>query len=150
MSYSKKGWIIVLLLMTTMTFYGQQRPGKDKIKSLKIAFITERLDLTSKEAQAFWPIYNEHESKMEALHQKERKQIRSKLRDIETISDKEAYNLLDQYMDMEEQKNKMNRAFFEQLSKVLSAQKTFLLIKTEKDFKRQLIKRLRERQHGGN
>ncbi len=150
MSYSKKGWIVVLLLMTTMTFYGQQRPGKDKIKSLKIAFITERLDLTSKEAQAFWPIYNEHESKMEALHQKERKQIRSKLRDIETISDKEAYNLLDQYMDMEEQKNKMNRAFFEQLSKVLSAQKTFLLIKTEKDFKRQLIKRLRERQHGGN
>ncbi len=54
--------LMVPLLAVTLSF-GQNRPDKDKIKSLKIAFITERLDLSTKEAQTFWPIYNEYEEK---------------------------------------------------------------------------------------
>ena len=37
----------------------QQRQGT-VLESLKIAFITKRLDLSSEEAEKFWPIYNKY------------------------------------------------------------------------------------------
>ena len=39
------------------------------IKALKVAHITEKLDLTEKEAQQFWPIYNAYDEKMGTLKQ---------------------------------------------------------------------------------
>ncbi len=140
---------IVLLLLTTTVSYGQRTPAKDKIKTLKIAFITERLNLSSEEAQTFWPIYNDHETKIEALRKKERIEMRGKLGYIETLSDKEVNDLLDAYIAMEEERNKLNRAFFEELRNVISAKKTFMLIKAEKDFKKRLIKQIQQRRQKG-
>ena len=37
------------------------------MQALKIAFITQRLDLTSAEAEKFWPIYNEYEVEINNL-----------------------------------------------------------------------------------
>ncbi len=65
-----------LLLFLTVASFAQDRPDREKIKALKVAFITERLDLSSKEAQLFWPIYNEQGSKMEDLRVKEGSQVR--------------------------------------------------------------------------
>ena len=50
--------IPLLLLLTSFTFYAQSESMKEKkeqIKALKVAFLTTELDLTSKEAQKFWP-----------------------------------------------------------------------------------------------
>src|SRR6201991_1405445 len=38
----------------------QQRPMAGLIESYKTAFITQRLNLTTEEAQKFWPIYNSY------------------------------------------------------------------------------------------
>ncbi|HVK49362.1 MAG TPA: hypothetical protein VM488_15990, partial [Pseudobacter sp.] len=35
----------------------QREPGA-KIEALKIAFFTRKLDLSTEEAQKFWPVYN--------------------------------------------------------------------------------------------
>ena len=44
---------------------------KDKIRTLKIEFITEKLDLSSVEAEKFWPIYNVFDKAyMELRHEK--------------------------------------------------------------------------------
>ena len=34
------------------------RPSKENVEALKVAFITRHLNLTSEEAQKFWPAYN--------------------------------------------------------------------------------------------
>ncbi len=140
--------LIVLLLAVTLSF-GQNRPDKDKIKSLKVAFITERLDLSTKEAQAFWPIYNEYEEKREALRQKERSQIRNKIKESENLSEKEADQLLKQYLSFEEEEEELDKAFIENITKVISAKKTLLLLRSEEEFKRQLIKQYRQKRGGG-
>src|SRR5882762_10293643 len=36
----------------------RERPREGLIETMKIAFITKRLNLTPEEAQRFWPIYN--------------------------------------------------------------------------------------------
>jgi predicted O-linked N-acetylglucosamine transferase (SPINDLY family) len=45
--------------------FEQQR---EKIESQRIAFITQELDLTPAEAQAFWPVYNEYDKKRHELN----------------------------------------------------------------------------------
>lgn len=40
---------------------------REKIELYKIQYITEKLNLTSNEAQVFWPIYNEHQKAVKAI-----------------------------------------------------------------------------------
>ncbi len=143
MNRIKKFITILVFLMGTLAFYGQNKFDKDKIKALKVAYITEHLELTSKEAQVFWPIYNKYEDQMNALREKEWGEIRRKMRDMDSLSEKEASDLLTSYISLKGDQQKLDKGLYAQLSKALSAKKTFLLIKTEDDFKRQLIKQFR-------
>lgn len=136
--------------MGTLAFYGQNKFDKDKIKALKVAYITEHLELTSKEAQVFWPIYNKYEDQMNALREKEWGEIRRKMRDMDSLSEKEASDLLTSYISLKGDQQKLDKDLYAQLSKALSAKKTFLLIKTEDDFKRQLIKQFRHNHEDKN
>jgi len=139
--------LVVMLLSTTM-FYGQ-RKDREKIKSLKIAFITEKLDLSSTEAEAFWPVYNDHEAKIEALRKRERKEIRSKLRNADELSESDADKLLQLAMDLESDKAKLHLEYVDKVNEIISSKKTILLMKAEEDFKRRLIKQYRKKRGGG-
>ena len=63
-----KNILILLILLISSNIYAQppvkKAEMKEKIKSLKISFITENLELTSEEAQQFWPVYNNYESRI--------------------------------------------------------------------------------------
>ena len=52
--------VLVILCWLTPSAFSQgqpQRPGAGVLESMKIGFITNRLNLTPEEAQKFWPIY---------------------------------------------------------------------------------------------
>ena len=149
MNINKNILVLLFLLFSTTLMYGQRRPDKGKIKSLKVAYITERLNLTSIEAQAFWPIYNAHEEKMGSFRDQERNQIYSKLRDMESLSDKESEVLFKDLVALENQKHEANQQFLKDIRKVISVKKTFLLLKTENGFKRRLLQQYRQKQGGG-
>lgn len=55
--------MILIALSLTGNVYAQDQPDpkeQEKIQSLEIAFISRKLNLTTEEAQRFWPIYNEY------------------------------------------------------------------------------------------
>ncbi|MFS4456743.1 hypothetical protein [Maribacter sp. 2304DJ31-5] len=134
--------LFYILFSFTMASFAQERPYREKIKSLKVAFITERLGLTSKEAQIFWPVYNVHEEQMETFR-RERQEIREPLRNITTLSDKQADDLVDRFIALEKEKQKELESFIAEIKKIISSKKTILLMKAEDDFKRRLIKQYR-------
>ncbi len=140
--------LIAFLCCMTLSF-GQRTENREKIKSLKVAFITDRLELSAKEAQQFWPVYNDYEDKREALRQKERTQIKSKIRDAAALTEKEAEELLKQFLSFEEEEEELDRSFLKEISKVITAKKTLLLLRSEEEFKRQLIKQYRHNKGGG-
>ncbi|WP_019668711.1 hypothetical protein [Eudoraea adriatica] len=144
-----KIWVFATLLLTVTIVSGQGRPGMDKIKSLKVAFITERVGLTSNEATMFWPVYNEHEEALAQIRRKERMDIRSKMMDFENLSDSDANKLLDQLIELEKQKQELNVEFLSNIREVISPKKTFLLIKAEEDFKKRLLRQIQQRRQGG-
>lgn len=138
-------WIPILLMAV---FVQAQDNARDKVKTYKVAFLTERLDLSSQEAQLFWPIYNEHEERMEAFRQKERRQIAGRWMDASELSAQEADKLLDELMALQTEKLEANKQYLNKVRKVLSAKKTLLLIKAEEDFKKRLLQQFRKRRGG--
>lgn len=136
------------LLLVSALSHAQHKPDKNKIKSLKVAFITERLDLSSDEAQRFWPIYNTYQEDRNAMREREHKQIRSKIRDSDDLTEKESSKLLEQYLTFEEEEEELDKDFIKEVSKVISAKKTLLLLRSEHEFKKQLLKHYRNNKDG--
>ncbi len=55
--------MMIVACSLTGSVYAQDQPDpkeQEKIQALEIAFISRKLNLTTEEAQRFWPIYNEY------------------------------------------------------------------------------------------
>ncbi|RNC90319.1 MAG: hypothetical protein ED555_09850 [Allomuricauda sp.] len=147
MNWNRK--VLMTAILAVMVFSMVNGQVRDRVKTLKVAFITERLSLTSSEAQNFWPIYNEHEKKLEQIRIKERTRFRGQMADLMSISDQEASNLLSDYMALQKEKVAEQDEFVRQLKGVISSKKIILLLKTEEDFKKRLLQQYRKRRNGG-
>ncbi|WP_222984491.1 hypothetical protein [Flagellimonas meishanensis] len=142
--------ILFLALFLGGLFWSQaQGPVRERIKTLKVAFITERVGLTSKEAQEFWPVYNEHEEQLESIRQRERAEFGSRASSPQSLSDAESAALLDELIALESEKHQMNQDFIARMRKVIPPRKVLLLIQAEEDFKKRLLQQFRKRQGGG-
>lgn len=141
----KKLLILVFLVSATVCAQGQRH---EKIKALKIAYITEQLNLSSAEAEKFWPVYNDYDDKIAVLRKEERSEIFHRFRDgIEAMSDSEANELLDRAMIIKTKELEYNKILIQELRKVLSPKKIIKLKKVEEDFKRRLLERYKERRN---
>lgn len=143
----KKILVIIALIFSVTVF--AQRPGKEKIKAFKTAFITEKLDLSQTEAQKFWPIYNEFEKKLESLRQRERTEINEKIKNkgLENLSDAEANKLINTSIVLKEEELAYHKELINNLKGVLPPQKIIKLKRTEEQFKRMLLERLKNRRN---
>lgn len=122
------------------------QPNRDQIRSLKVAFITERLDLTPKEAQEFWPVYNAYDDRMVKIKFDELRDIRRAIKkNMETLDDNEAKILLDNLVVVENKLHEVNVNLIKDLRKVISPQKILLLKVAEQDFNRKLFEQIRKR-----
>ena len=68
----KKLILVLLMGITSLTkINAQQADSKreEALESLKIAFLSKQLDLTTEEAQKFWPVYNQYVSDMKKNRQ---------------------------------------------------------------------------------
>ena len=69
---------LLLLFALTMVFGLQAQPQggpplpKEKLETLRIAFFSERLNLSPEEAQSFWPVYNAFSEEMGKVHEERR------------------------------------------------------------------------------
>ncbi len=124
-----------------------QNGPRERIKAFKVAYITEQLNLTSKEAQKFWPIYNEHQETIETLRIKERRAMASIKgpNQIDNISDQQAGDLLNNYVNNVEQKSKARQKLIKDLQNVLPKKKILKLVKAEIGFNKRMLDKIRER-----
>lgn len=123
-----------------------QHKNGERIKALKVSVITEKLDLSEKEAQQFWPIYNAHEKETSAIRFKEVKAIRQEIREnIDTMTDEKANELLIRLSEAENKMHELRMEFANNLSGILSPKKIILLKIAEDDFKKKMFEEFKKR-----
>ena len=53
--------ILFLILVIGVSYFCSAQPARgEKLEAIKVAYITKELNLTSSEAEKFWPVYNEY------------------------------------------------------------------------------------------
>jgi hypothetical protein len=140
--------LLLLLVLSGISLYGQgPRPGRERIKTLKIAYLTEQLSLTSKEAQKFWPVYNEHEEKLEAFRKKERKEFGGRFANLDELTNEEAEKMLSSFIERQAEKRNMESEFIKNLKGVIPAKKIIQLFRAEDNFKKRLLQQYRKRRN---
>lgn len=132
-------------LFISLSIFSQRDDKYEKIKSLKIAYITEQLNLTPDEAKAFWPIYNNYTEKLKDLHHNELGKCRRKAtEDQENLTEKESLELLKKETEINEQICTIKKNMDRDLLKVISAKKILLLKNAEKEFYNKLMKQYKK------
>jgi hypothetical protein len=140
----------LLLFVSTVSFSQGFRGKKEKVKALKVAYITDELNLTTEEAQRFWPIYNAFDDKQAELRHEKMKAILDRFEpgSVEKLSEKDASSLLVQMEIIEETLFALRKKFIKELQSVLPAKKIIRLKKAEDDFNRQLLRQMRDNRKG--
>jgi hypothetical protein len=146
-----KYMLIIIAFLSALTAvngqHGRDFDGKrEKIKALKVAYITEKLQLTPEEAERFWPVYNEFDQKRHNLEIEISGQAIGKNPDIALMTDAEVDQLIRERLKREEQVLELKQEYFLKFKEVLTIKKVYRLYEAEMGFKKLLLERLQEGQ----
>jgi Spy/CpxP family protein refolding chaperone len=145
-----KNILPILLFLVSFSFYAQNDKSdekREKIKAYKVSFLTTELELTSTEAEKFWPVYNAYDDKQFELRHEKMKTYLKRLDDdnINSLSEKDASALLAQIESTDKELYLLREKYTANLKKILSAKKILKLKKSEDDFNRKLLKQYRDK-----
>lgn len=124
-SKMKKYIFLFLFLSGTVFSANAQRNGggqNDKIQALKIAFFTQKLQLTSADAEKFWPVYNQYTNEIKSLH---------------------ANNKGGDVIENEQKLLDVRKKYKPSFEKILGSDRLNTFYGAEKEFRNVLIKRLK-------
>jgi len=145
-----------LLIFACTLSFSQQDKGKteqerkedwERLKAARVAFLSNRLQLDVATAQKFWPIFNEYESKKEALgnkYNKEKHELVSK-DGWRNMSDANADKMLDIYLEQKQAELDLEKEYLGKFNAVLDKGQIWMVIRIDSDFRRSLMKRISDR-----
>ncbi|MBU0490080.1 MAG: sensor of ECF-type sigma factor [Bacteroidetes bacterium] len=153
--------LILTLLVQAPNLFAQDEKDGDKgnlkeiIKAEKIGFLTAKLELTSAEAEKFWPIYNAMQKEMDDLKKGSPKFHHVLKNNPDSLSDDELLTLMEKQMEFEQKMLDLRKKYHTQFVSVLPPKKLVKLHLSEEQFKRELLRRLKQNgqcpggKHGG-
>ncbi|HCI57931.1 MAG: hypothetical protein JST71_07155 [Bacteroidetes bacterium] len=138
--------LILLFAGMAMAQPGQKKIEKrEKAEAMKIGFITNRLNLTQDEAKKFWPVYNQFQDELSSLRQKRRGNRRDARQDFDQLSDKETEKVVDDEILFRQSELDILKKYHAQFKQVLPIKKVAMLYQAEEDFKKELLRQLKDR-----
>lgn len=114
-----------------------------RLDRLRVAFFSEQLELTTEEAQAFWPIMNAHEAALETL----REQMRS-LTETAPATESEAQKLVEAMTKLRKQEVDVDGALLLELIPVLGPERAMRLPQLERKFRMRIMEAAQGRNDG--
>lgn len=141
--------LCTLALVGTVAFAQKEDKKKDKeqwrekARAEQVALITEELDLTETEAQAFWPVYNEVQEQRREAFKLQMEAMKALKKGVE-LGDS-VPELLDAYTQAKENCNKTDAQALKRYKKVLPTEKVAKLVLAEEKFRHRQIGKLRDK-----
>ena len=129
----KKITIIAFVLFLSTTVSAQD---DHRVENVKKDFITKELQLTSQEADAFFPIYNEYAQKRKDVRRSQREEMRES-----------GESSVDKMLDKEQDMVDLKKEYLEKFRKVLPERKVVQLMEAESKFKLMLMQRLKDKRN---
>lgn len=153
MKQMKRGILIAISALFATSLLAQPgepplREKKEKVDAMRAAYITNELDLSTEEAQTFWPVYNEMDKKIEKIRMasmEHRKQMKEDGIKPEDLSDDELSKMMEDQFKNESAILAIKQDYHKKFIKVLGTKKTFKLYMAEREFMRDLMRKGKKR-----
>jgi hypothetical protein len=131
----KKMFTLLVLLFTvaciaTAQEQAPQQPDpkmEEKIDAMEVGYISQKLNLTTEEAQKFWPVYNEYK------------------RDLKQVLKAYRNNPDADVLDRDQKIIDVRKKYRDRFIGVIGQQRVKVFYKAEGDFRRALMNRLKNR-----
>lgn len=138
----KSAVILILSFLSITTIFGQKRGrSSTKIDAYRIAFFTERLNLTETEAKDFWPVYDAYQKELKVYRNQQRALHKANYAEM---SDKELKKVIDKQLELKQKQLDLEKRYYQKFQTVLPMAKVVKLPQVERAFKTALLKRMKE------
>jgi hypothetical protein len=139
----KRGLIfLVLIVMLPLIRLTAQNSNFEKLNAYRIGFFTKKLNLTSQEAEKFWPVYNEYQKQKNLIQVDKISIIREFNQGESTLSDIQLSNMGDKLIADITQESALAVTLHKKLKEVLPPAKVIRFYQAENQYKAQLLEEL--------
>ena len=132
---------LLFICFFAFTISAQNGKAREKLEAQKVAFITQKLELTTKEAEVFWPMYNDFQRDKEAINQKYKTKKR-----IQNMSDAELESQILGSFKKDQELLNLRKSFFEKMKTKFSVRRIATLFQAEKEFRTTILTEWKKRQ----
>jgi hypothetical protein len=130
--------ILVILFIAPAMAFAQTDAKKDKIDGLRADFIKKKVNLSTKESEAFWPLYNEMNDKLDAARKTFKSQYNDKT-NYDFATDKEAEAYLYAQLLLKQKEYELYKEYYDKFKKILPVKKVAALQRAEEEFRKKLV-----------
>ncbi len=116
---------------------------QERIKNLRIAYISDKLGLTPEQAEKFWPVYREFSDKRKELHMefaKSRREVNA-----QNPNPQAQEELVKRGLELKQKELDLEKDYSGRLMKIISAQQILNLRQAEGDFQRIVLQQVQQR-----
>jgi hypothetical protein len=143
-----KNLVVILIIsmgVVAGAFAQDNFENNPKVQEMRKAFYNKELQFTDAEATAFWPLFNQY--------QKEEKQLKKQYGTGEKIAlmdDEEAKKHIQRSFEFDKKKGALKEQYFEKFAEVLPIRKVAMIEATERKFKMNVLRKVRENRQKRN
>jgi hypothetical protein len=116
--------LIVAALATPLwaeTLSNENKLTAENIEAKKKLVVLQNMDLTEAEVERFLPVYEKYQERLAGINDKSAALIKDYAEHYEDMNNERARNLLNDYLDIEEEKIRLQKYYVTKFNEVLSA-----------------------------
>lgn len=136
-----KKYILVVLVFWGALIHVQAQ--NKSVESARVAFISQKINLTPAQAEKFWPLYNELASQRLDLRKSVRKLVEQMALPAEQTLENTKKNI-DQMTALKQKELALEKEYYHKYLLVISPKQFADLLAAEKEFQKILIKKVSE------
>jgi hypothetical protein len=121
--------MMVFISLTALPAFTEDKPAdnmdivREKIRADKKLMVSEEMELTEKEANAFWPVYERYQKDLQRINDRTLALIKEYSENYKTMTDAMAKKLLGDMLKIETDRLNLKRSYLLNFEKALPAKK---------------------------
>lgn len=129
--------VIALMIMsfTGATVFAQPGGQMQRFKEEKIAFFNEKLNLSEKEAEAFWPLQEDLHNRNMKINEEEKTLLNYYNSNYEAMAEKEIDETIEKYRQLQKKRLDLSSEYHEKFVRIIGKKKTMRLYALEREFR---------------
>jgi hypothetical protein len=137
-------YMIIAASIVPLISLNAQNPNLEKFSTYKIGFFTKKMNLTSQEAEKFWPVYNEYQKQKNLIQRDKMIMIRDFNQNESSLSDSQLTEMGDKLIKDLSDESALAVAFHKKIKEILPPAKVIRYYQAENQYKIQLLRELQE------